>query len=407
MPTILTPPLRSILSFVLVGGLVGASFVSGYGVGQRQSGDTAVAAAANVSLDKFWESWGILDKKFYGELDNQKRIDGAIGGMVAGLGDPYTTYLPEQQDKIFREDLQGEFGGIGAQLELRNGVITVVAPLQGTPAEKAGLQPGDLITKIDDAVTDGMSIDDAVSRIRGEKGSSVQLTIVRPGVDQRVVPVVRDTITVRSVVADAAWTEPDIAYIKINQFGDDTASQFATALQEATTQQRKGIILDLRNNPGGFLDKAVQMIGMVIPQNPQSDKENLRNRVAVIEQFKGKPEQTYRATVPPINDSIPMVVLVNGGSASASEIMSGALRNYGRATLVGTKTFGKGSVQDIVKLQGGGSVKVTIAHWLTPAGDEINKKGITPDVVVELPEGTQPSTTDAQVVKALEIIRNR
>jgi carboxyl-terminal processing protease len=385
----------------------GAGFASGYGVANKQNTEAApaVQAASGVSLDSFWESWGILNKRFYGEISDQKRIDGAIGGMVAGLGDPYTAYFPKQQDKIFREDLQGKFGGIGAQLELRNGLVTVVAPLHGTPAETAGLKAGDVILKINQTSTEGIAVDDAVSQIRGEKGTKVTLTIGRAGQKSFDIDVVRDTIVVKSVVEGVDWNDPEIAYIKINQFGDDTASQFSTFLSDTTKASKKGIIIDLRNNPGGFLEKAIQMIGMVIPEKPVSDIKELSDRVVVMEKYKDKADDRLRATNAPINTSIPIVLLVNGGSASASEIMAGALRDYGRATMIGTKTFGKGSVQDLVELKGGGSVKVTIAHWLTPKGTEINGKGIEPDVVLDLPADVLPSTTDVQVQKALEILK--
>jgi carboxyl-terminal processing protease len=392
-------PVALLLVVVL---LVSGAGLTGYQLGVQRAGGAVTISGDRPSLATFWESWNILDKKFYGETSSEKRIEGAISGMVAGLGDPYTTYLAPKQDELFRSGLEGSFGGIGAELEVISELLTVVTPLQGTPAEKSGILAGDIILKIDGVETKSLSFLDAVDKIRGEKGTEVTLSIARAGKDEVFdVKVTRDTITVKSVSSENLGTNGEIAYIKLNQFGADTAKLFGEALQAAVDGNKKGVIVDLRNNPGGFLDSAITTIGMVLPEEITSDNEFLKARTAVRETYKNRADSRQVATNAPVAASIPMVVLVNGGSASASEIFSGAMKDYGRAKLIGQKTFGKGSVQDLVELENGGSIKVTIAHWLTPLGTEINKKGVLPDKEVILAEGEKISAQDSQVAAAL------
>ncbi len=402
--------LISLISLVLLGG----SAATGYLVGKQQApasaastelGSDAKTLAKSIDLATFWESWSTLDKKFYGELSTDKRTDGAISGMVAGLGDPYTVYLAPKQNKIFKSSIEGKFGGIGAELEIRNSLLTIVAPIQDTPAERAGLKAGDVILKIDGKAVDTMSFVDAIDAIRGEKDSSVTLNIARPNENEPFdVTLTRDTITIKSVKEEDSWNNQEYGYIRINQFGDDTSTFFQQYLEKILSENKKGIIIDLRNNPGGLVNKAVDMAGMLIPNKVNSPDKNLAERVVLRETFKSAPEEVYRATNKAIAPELPIVVLLNEGSASASEIFAGALRDHGRATLVGVKSFGKGSVQDLVPLKNGGSIKVTIAHWLTPKGTEINEKGITPDVEVALGKDEKISTNDAQVAKALELL---
>jgi len=389
-----------IILFQLV--LLSGVSLTAYEIGFRRGGG-APEADKNVNLSNFWQAWDILNQNFYYGTNTAKQVDGAISGMVSGLGDPYTVYLPPSVSNVFTTNLQGSFGGIGAELEIDNGSLTVVAPLAGTPAEKAGLIAGDIITKINGKDVSNMTFDDAIVAIRGTNGTVVTLTIVRKGhTDPFDVPITRDTVTVKSVTTDLIGANKDIAYIKINQFGDDTTDLLKTALQDAATNNRKGIIIDLRNNPGGLLTAAVASIGMVLPQTITSTDADLSQRVAVHEKDRNGGITTQDATAAPIVPTIPMVVLVNAGSASASEIFSGAMKDYGRAKLVGDKTFGKGSVQQLEDLSNGGSIKVTIAHWLTPKGTDINGKGIEPDDAVSLPVDQQPTETDAQVQEALK-----
>lgn len=390
---------RILAAFVVCVLLVGGGAGMGYVYAQRQAAGTGKA-----DLTTFWKAWSIIDRKFYGDAPTDKRLEGAIGGMVGGLGDPYTVYLPPAQDKVFRQDLQGSFGGIGAELSVKNGLLVIVAALEGTPAEKAGLKANDIIVQIEGEKTSSMSFVDAIDKIRGEKGSELKLQILSEGADKtHDVTLVRDTIVVKSVTTDTLQ-DGTIAYIKVNQFGQDTTDAFRDALKQAV--DKKGIVVDLRNNPGGYLTAAMQMIGMVLPADTSSYSDKvLKDRVGVLERGRSG-EDKLKAGTDVIAPTMKIVVLVNAGSASASEIFSGAMKDYKRATVLGVKTFGKGSVQELQDLGNGGSIKVTVAKWFTPLGTGIDGKGIEPDVVVELPEDAKPSKDDAQVQKALQILIN-
>ncbi|HSI20885.1 MAG TPA: S41 family peptidase [Verrucomicrobiae bacterium] len=382
---------------LLVAGGVGV----GYVLGQRQS----VAAGDKADLGTFWKAWGIIDKKFFGDTSTEKRLEGAISGMVAGLGDPYTTYLEPKQNKVFQEDLQGSFGGIGSELSVKSGQLVIMSVLDDTPSSRAGLRANDVIISIDGAETADMSFVDAIDKIRGDEGSTVKLSIGREGEEKALaIDVIRDVIVVKSVITDKLGTNKDIGYIKVNQFGQDTSQAFRQALVDA--KDSKGVVIDLRNNPGGYLNASLQMIGMVLPQTPTKDDAVLGRRVGVTEKDKdGDKELPAGRDI--ILDTMPLVILVNEGSASASEIFAGAMKDYARAKVIGVKTFGKGSVQELQELGNGGSIKVTVAKWYTPLGTGIDGTGIEPDMVVELPEDVTASKDDVQVKKALEILTQK
>lgn len=409
--------------------LVFSSGLTGYYLGRKNRPlgvDSSSKEKTDFSL--FWRAWDIIDRKYFGDIDDKNRLNGAIAGMVAGLKDPYTVYMEPAQSEMFKSDLQGSFGGIGAELIEREGLVTVVAALEDTPAEKAGLKPQDVILEVDGKKASDMGFMEVITMIRGDKGTAVELTVGRSGVEPFKVKITRDTITVKSVKA-ASVGKPDpqvaqqptpiptpgdtlgdggsIAYIKINQFGDDTVELFRKTLLEARDKNKKGLIVDLRNNPGGYLNGAINAIGMVLPAKINSENANLAKRVAVLERSRDGKENGHIAESQPVLDTLPMVVVVNGGSASASEIFAGAMKDYKRATVVGTKTFGKGSVQDLVDLENGGSIKVTVAKWFTPLGSGIDHKGIDPDVLVELPDNTAMSVSDPQITKAIELLENR
>jgi carboxyl-terminal processing protease len=384
-----------LVCILLVAGGVGI----GYELGKRQKTDQVKA-----DLSVFWQAWGILDKKFYGDTSEEKRVSGAITGMVAGLGDPYTTYFEPAQNRLFLQDLQGEFGGIGAELSVKSGRLVVVSSLPDTPAAKAGLRTNDIIGEIDGEATAEMSFTEAIDRIRGEKGTTVTLTLLREGETVPLsVALVRDTIVVKSVTADSVGANKEYAYIKVNQFGQDTSEAFRDALLAAVADKKVGVIIDMRGNPGGYLNASLAMIGMVLPPTTTRTEENLQKRIGVVERGKNG-EKPLRAGTESVLGTTPIVVLVNEGSASASEIFAGAIKDYGRGQVVGEKTFGKGSVQELQDLDNGGSIKVTIAKWFTPLGTGIDGEGIKPDVEVDLPADSTPSTDDAQVRKALEIL---
>lgn len=396
--------------FIVIGALCLLTGGIGYRLGQRQTSVTLSAdkriivnqnAPASVSVDfsLFWDVWQRVTRSYIdrASIDPQKMVWGAISGMVEALGDPYTTYLPPKDNKDFKENLNGAFEGIGAQLGMKDNHVMVIAPLKGTPAEAAGIIAGDFILKVDGEDSTGWTVQQAVNKIRGPKGTTVKLTILHPNDGKPVdISIVRNTISVPSV---EWWIKPmsqqnvPIAYIRLSQFGDNTNAEWEKAVTDilAAGGRVKGLVLDMRNNPGGYLEGAVYIAsefvksGTVVSQvNSDGTKEdypvNRRGRLL----------------------NIPMVVLINKGSASAAEIVSGALRDYKRATLVGETSFGKGSVQTPEDLPDGSSVHITTGRWLLPNGDSISKKGITPDVIVVADEAS--ASADVQLEKAIELL---
>lgn len=350
-----------------------------------------------INFSLFWKVWDLLKDKYVdsNKLEAQKLFYGAIKGMLSATGDPYTTFFDPEENKAFGEDITGSFEGIGAELGVKGGILTVIAPLEGTPAEKAGLRAGDKILKIDGKITSDMPIDQAVDLIRGSKGSEVILTIFRSGSEEtQDIAVKRDVINVKSVKYEDK--EGSIAYIKVSRFGEDTTKDFSTAISRAVSQKSKGIILDLRNNPGGYLDAAIDMSGKILP----------KGKVVVIEESgDGSQKKTYTRGGDVVSN-IPTVVLINEGSASASEILAGALKdNRENVTLVGEKSFGKGSVQEYISLPQETAVKITVARWLTPNGEQINEHGIKPDVEVKQTDEDYENDRDPQLDKALEILK--
>ncbi|OGY85975.1 MAG: hypothetical protein A3G01_03530 [Candidatus Kerfeldbacteria bacterium RIFCSPLOWO2_12_FULL_43_9] len=317
---------------------------------------------------------------------------GALEGIVSSLDDPYSVFLDPELSQIFESDLSGEFEGIGAEIGIRKDQLVILAPLANTPASRSGLLAGDAILFIDDIDTFDMSLDEAVARIRGAQGTQVKLTIFRESESEtRDITITRDRIHVDSLT----WRFDDergIAVIQLNQFLEVTEQELHTALNELLLKEPRGIILDLRNNPGGFLLTAIQVTSQFIPED----------QLVVEEHFSDGSVQEYRSeNAQPILD-IPMIVLVNEGSASASEIVAGALQDYKRAKVIGEKTFGKGSVQDFRKFPDGSTLKLTVAEWTTPNSRSITDQGITPDIVVELTTEDINNNLDPQYDKAVE-----
>ncbi|OGI26839.1 MAG: hypothetical protein A2359_03930 [Candidatus Moranbacteria bacterium RIFOXYB1_FULL_43_19] len=350
----------------------------------------------DVDSDLFWEAWNLVTEKYVdpSKVDKNKMLYGAISGMVKSLGDPFSSFMSPEESDQFSADMQGTFEGIGTEISMKNDILTVIAPIGGTPADQAGLKAGDMILKIDDTVTTDMSVDEAVSKIRGPKGTEVRLTILREkNGSPKEIAIVRDTINVKSVKIE--FKENNIAVIKISKFGDDTSFEFNKAANEIVNRKASGIIVDLRNNPGGYLETSVEIASKFVP----------KDALVVAEENRGGSRTEYKAEGGDILKGIPLVILVNGGSASASEILSGALRDDLGAKLVGAKTFGKGSVQQLEKMSGGSSLRITIARWLTPKGDYIMEKGIEPDINVDISEEDYNSGRDPQMDKALEILK--
>lgn len=345
-----------------------------------------------LSYDGIEEIHNDLKESFDGQLDTAKLEDGLKEGLVKAAGDPYTEYLTAEESKEFNEQLSGSFEGIGAELNKEEQAIVIVSPIAGFPAEKAGLKSGDIISKINDESTFDTGISDAVKKIRGPKGTNVKLEVIRDG-RPLTFDITREQISIPSVKWEIA---PDnIGIMTISRFGEDTAALAQQAANEFKAKSVTGVILDVRGNPGGLLDAAVKVSSLWLP-NGKTVLQEKRNEKVV---------KTYRASGAAPLLGIPTVVLTNGGSASASEITAGALRDNEAATIIGEKSYGKGSVQELRKLTAGGVLKVTIARWYTPNGRNIDKEGIEPDQKVELKEEDAAAKRDPQKDAALAKLR--
>ena len=432
--------LRGIRNFAIILTLMVVSATVGYDIGRRKIGVSITPRQApfvkienkyppeklDISFNLFWDVWERINQQYIDrdEINKQNLVYGAIKGMVSAVGDPYTVFLPPDDQQRSKEDLAGSFEGIGAQLGMKEGHIMVVAPLKGMPAEIAGLLPGDYIIEVEAEDTTGWTLPEAVNKIRGEGGTVVTLTIVREGENESLkIPITRGTINVPSIetqliAADCSNSNSNggdfcetktvedcancaqIAILQLSRFGGHTNGEWQEAVdqiigfrEKAAVEKKnfKGMILDLRNNPGGFLQSAVFISSEFIESGTVVQQKDATGAVE-----KYDVERAGRLL------DIPVVVLINAGSASASEIVAGALRDHKRATLVGVKSFGKGSVQEAQELSENAGLHVTIAKWLTPNGDSINKNGIDPDVVIEYDR--ENPDLDKQFAKALEVL---
>lgn len=350
----------------------------------------------DINFNLFWEVWDVLKNDYVdkGKLTDKEMFYGAIKGMVGAAGDPYTVFLDPKLAEEFADDLAGTFQGIGAEIGIRKEVLTIIAPLPESPAEKAGLMAGDKIIAINGTSTMGIAIDEAINKIRGPKGTEVVLTILRNGENKtKDIKIKRDTIVVKSVKTEV---KDKIFILKISNFNDDTAGLIDEAVKKIITLNPKGIILDLRNDPGGYLETAIKVAS-----------EWVEDGIVVTEKFGEDKKNDFTAEGLARLKNYKTVVLVNGGSASASEIVAGALKDYGLATIVGEQTFGKGSVQSLENFSDGSALKVTVAKWYTPKGVNINEQGIKPDIEVKLSEDDYNNNRDPQMDKATEIINNK
>jgi len=324
-------------------------------------------------LRTFTEVFTTIKKHYVDEVKPNELILSAIKGMVKSL-DPHSAYLTAQEYKEFQTETKGEFGGIGIQIGIKDGALTVIAPIEDTPAWKAGIKAGDKIIKIDGQSTKDMNINDAVSRMRGSKGKPVTLTIQRDEwKEPKDITIIRDIIKIKSV--KFKMIENDIGYIKLTQFQETTAQDLANALKTLKEKGMKSLILDLRNNPGGLLNSAVDVTEQFLPP---------KHLVVYIKGKSGEKMDYYTEGLRPMYTDLPMIVIVNQGSASASEIVAGALQDWGRALILGVQTFGKGSVQSLIPLSDGSALKLTTAKYYTPKGKSIHAVGINPDIVVKL-----------------------
>ncbi len=405
----------SLSSVTIVGVLlVGGAFTGGFVLGSSQPVSIQVFSSGsqpppNIDFSPVWKAWNVMDEKFVPAVVatstpaatstaalNQDRVWGMIQGLAGSLNDPYTFFLPPVENQEFVTDLSGSFEGIGMEIAVRDQVITVVSPLKGTPADKAGLKAKDLILKIDEVSTTGMDVSSAVKKIRGPKGTEVTLTVGRSGWSSpKEIKVTRDVINVPTVIATP---RPDgIFVIQLLTFTANSPDRFRSALREFVESGNTKLILDLRGNPGGYLEAAVNMASWFLPSG----------KIVVTEDYAGHADNiVHRSSGYDIfNENLKLVILVDQGSASASEILADALRHHGIGKLVGTNTFGKGSVQELVEITPKTSLKITVARWLGPDGTQIPQDGIVPDVMVEVKEEDTKDGKDPQLERAVELLK--
>ena len=402
------PPQRSISFLPLL--LIGLSFVGGYFFHQYQvSGEIfsnpidLIQSSSNqakepAGFDKFWQVWDLIQKRYLDSksITEKSMVDGAISGLVASLGDPYTSYFTTEENTNFKDGLEGLYEGIGAQLGFKDNQLAIIAPMDDTPALKAGIRAGDFIVAVDDESTTGWSVEQAVNKIRGKAGTTVTLTIVRGSFEPIKISIERQQIQIPAV--RLTWRDGNIAQIRVLRFGSDTNAEWDKVVGEIASKNATGIVLDVRNNPGGLLDAAIHLGSEFF------DSGVIVKRQSVDETIELDVDHRCRFC------SIKTVVLINEGSASASEILAGALQARGRAKLIGVTSFGKGTVQEAVDLSEGAAVHITTAKWLLPIDQNIHKVGLTPDYEVKIDDTmvTGPyddSVIDPQLQKALEVIR--
>ncbi|MBP9812837.1 S41 family peptidase [Candidatus Saccharibacteria bacterium] len=345
-----------------------------------------------LNYDSVNEVYRTLKQKYDGKLDEEKLILGLKKGLVEAAGDPHTTFLDAEQAADLEESLNGSFSGIGAELGKDNEYITVVAPIAGSPAEKAGLRPKDIIVTIDDKDAVGMPVDEAVNKIRGPEGTKVKLGVVR-GQEKLTFDIVRETITIASV--ESKVLDGNIGYIKISRFADDTSKLTTEAANDFKSKNVSQVVLDVRSNPGGYLNSAVDVSCLWLKKG-QTVLEEKRGGVVI---------KDYNCQQTGVLNGTKTVVLINEGSASASEITAGALKDNGAATIIGTKSYGKGSVQEMTNMPGGNILKVTVARWFTPNGKNIDKEGIMPDKNVELTDENIKNQQDPQLDEAIILLK--
>ncbi|MFH1201009.1 MAG: S41 family peptidase [bacterium] len=350
-----------------------------------------------TDFSSFWKAWNTINEKYpkADKITDQDRIYGAISGLVGSLDDPYSVFFAPEETKAFEEEIAGNFDGIGMEVGMKDKILTVIAPLKGTPAYRADIKSGDKILKIDKKVTTGLSVEEAIKLIRGPKGTSVTLTIFREGLQQpKEITIVRDTINIPTL--DTEIRKDGIFVIKLYSFSANSTNLFRNAIKQFIDSGSNKLLLDLRGNPGGYLDAAVDMASWFLKGGKTVVTEDYGNNKTA-EIFRSKGYDIF-------NDKLKFVILIDGGSASASEILAGAMQDNGRAKLVGSPSFGKGSVQEVVKITSDTILKITVAKWLTPNGTFISEKGLTPDYPVEITQKDFDAKKDPQLDKALELL---
>lgn len=363
---------------------------------------TDTSLVSDAQFAPFWKEWQILSEKYVASASTtpQDMIYGAMEGLAQSEGDPYTVFFPPQENSLFQSDIAGDFDGVGMEIDVKNSALTVISPLKGSPAAGAGILAGDIISEINGQDTSNMTADQAVDLIRGPAGTTVNLSIIRAGVPEPIEKTVtREVINIPTIATSTIGTGSSEIYdIQLYSFTADSPGLFQSALQSFAASGSHKLILDLRGNPGGYLNAAWDMASWFLPSDD----------VVVTEDFGGKePNQVYTSKGYNVfnGSNLQMVILVDSGTASAAEILSAALHDHGIATLVGEKTFGKGSVQELVPITDDTSLKVTVARWLTPDGHNLSHDGIDPDYVVPITAADVAAGTDPQLAKAVALLQ--
>ncbi len=392
---------------VFLGGLTAiiiAVFVAGIYLGYNERpeakkimgllGKDTPPQLAQFDFGSFWKAWNVIETKYVApnEINRQQMIWGAIQGLAASLGDPYSVFFPPQEAELFQTSVRGDFEGVGMEIGIKDKVLTVIAPLKNSPAAKAGIKAGDKIIKINDTLTADLTVEKAVAMIRGPKGTKVKLSIMRgDSSDPLTFELLRDVVEIP--VLDTEKKPDGVFVITLYNFSARSADEFRGALREMVASGDSRLILDLRGNPGGYLESAVDIASWFLPTGKVVTKEKLNMGEGDVFRSKG-----YN-----IFNKLSMIILIDKGSASASEILAGALQEYGIAKLVGEQSYGKGSVQQLFDITDKSSLKLTIAQWLTPNGKSISKEGLKPDIEIKL---TEKDKTDKQMEKAIEVVKS-
>lgn len=397
------PKTRQIIIVVL---LVASFFILGVYTGYNHlppimkvmllNKETEVATQADFS--PFWKVWNTINEKYPGseKTTDQEKIYGAIAGLVGSLNDPYSIFFEPEEKKAFEEEIAGNFGGIGIEVGMKNKVLTVIAPLKNTPAYRANIKSGDKILKINDTVTSDLSIDKAIKLMRGEKGTEVTLTIFREESTEPIeIKIIRDIINIPTL--DTELRSDGIFVIKLYSFSANSANLFRNAIKEFTLSKSDKLLLDLRGNPGGYLDASVDMASWFLPAGKTVVTEDYNSDSKKPKIYRSKGYNIF-------NDKLKFVILIDGGSASASEILAGAMQDYKRTKLVGEKSYGKGSVQEVLDVTSDTILKITVAKWLTPNGNTISEVGLTPDYKIEFTKADLDAKRDPQMDKAVELL---
>ncbi len=394
-----------VLILLAVLALSGSAFLLGVRIGEKfprtvlvkELSNTSLKQPAGVDFGIFWQAWQTINENYLKNknIQIQEKVYGAVGGLVKSLNDPYSVFLSPKDNQRFQEDIQGNFGGIGAEIGIKKNQIAIIAPLKGTPASKAGLKAGDSILKINATSTEGMTVDEAVRLIRGPEKTQVTLIIVRDGWEKpKDFKITRDKIVVPTL--DFTIKDKNIAYVQLYGFNANANYLFHDAVSKALAGGARGMILDLRDDPGGYLEVAVDLAGWFLPRGTLVVKEE--SRTGTVEEFKASGNAALA--------KFPVVVLINGGSASAAEILAGALRDDRSIQLIGQKSFGKGTVQQLLPLQNDAYMKLTIAHWVLPSGKILENGGLDPDVAVKITDEDAAHKRDPQLERAMEVLKS-